>query len=466
MLLQTLLLAALAPQGSTSLAPREVAIAAAVDKLFGWQKTVGGAVGIVKDGNLVYIKTYGLRNIAKNEPVDENTRFEIGSVTKQFTAAAILQLQEAGKLSIDDKLARYFPNFPHADDITLRQLLNQVTGLEDYLHHLPPDKFSSNGGLDAVAALVNVPLRFTPGTRWEYSNTNYYVLGKVIEKVSGESFEAYVRGHLFRPAGMTHSAFIQDESSLTDHAVGYWKGPDDKLPPQPAPLIRDGWAGGAGEIVSTIADMAAWDNALASGKIVTAQDYALMSTPPVLPNGARDTYGMGLGVDPLEGHRRIWHNGGSAGSITMNATYPDDHLDIIVFENSAWCCLDPGDVEVAAFESIFPEAAIAARTAAPGEDLAVRPRILHFIDEALTGSLQSSELMPRYAKIAAHIQKQIAQSFAQAGKPTSITFKGEHNTTQDTIYHYRVDFAMTAVNCDVIINKKTNLVDGIALGPA
>ena len=438
-------------------------VTAGVDKIIGVQKPVGAAVGVVENGKLVYLKTFGLRNVAKNEPVDENTVFEIGSVTKQFTAAAILQLQEAGKLSIDDKLAKYLPDFPHASEITLRQLLNQVSGLPDYLEHGDPTKqLASPGGLDAVAAHANGPLHFTPGTRWQYSNTNYYVLGKVVEKVSGQSWEAYVRAHIFAPAGMTHSAFVDDEPSLSDYAVGYWTGVHGNGSLEPAPLIHDAWAGGAGAILSTVADMAAWDDALTSGKIVSPADYALMSTPPTLPNGARDTYGMGLGVDPLDGHRRIWHNGGSLGSFTMNATYPDDHLDIIVFENSS--SGDPNAVEAAVLESIFPDAAIAAHAAAPGEDLAMRPRILHFLNEAMTGTLQSSELTPSFAKIATpETQKQIAQLFAPLGKPTAVIFKGKDESDRHVIYHYRVEFASTVVSFDIGFDKTTHLVDGVGL---
>jgi D-alanyl-D-alanine carboxypeptidase len=179
-----------------------LSVTAAVDKVLDVQKPVGAAVGIVKDGKLVYEKYYGLRNLAKNEPVDRNTEFNIGSVTKQFTASAILQLQERGKLSIDDKLSNYFPSFPHAREITLRQMLNQTTGLEDYLEGKKApsvDALSHGGDLSAVAAAVDVPLHFQPGTKWEYSNTNYYVLGKVIEKVSGQSYEASFASISLRP---------------------------------------------------------------------------------------------------------------------------------------------------------------------------------------------------------------------------------------------------------------------------
>jgi D-alanyl-D-alanine carboxypeptidase len=463
----TLLLAAAGPQPSPSATPFDAAVRAAVDKVLAAQKPVGAAIGIVKDGTLVYTEVYGLRDVSKGETVDADTRFNIGSVTKQFTAAAILQLQEQRKLSIDDKLSKYFPNFPHAREITLRQMLNQVSGLEDYLGGktpLAPSQLATGGGLSTVAMRVDVPLHFTPGTQWEYSNTNYYVLGKVVEKVSGQSYESYVREHLFTPAGMTHSGFMSDEPTIDDFAVGYWRGPKNDQPLQPAPEIQEGWAGGAGGIVSTLADMAAWNTALTSGKIVSPQDYLLMTTPPKLPGDAHTTYGMGLGVDPLDGHKRIWHNGGSLGSFTMNAMYPDDRVDIIVFENST--SGDPGVVETAVLESMFPDAAIAAHAAAPGEDLSLRPRILHLVDEVLHGSLQPNELDADFAKVATPAtQERIAARFASLGSPTNVIFKGKQSDATGIEYIYRVEFASASLRFIVFFDKGTNLVGGLGLRP-
>lgn len=461
MLILSLLLAMAGPGSSAN-----VALGPAIDKVVSAQQAVGGAAGVVRDGKLVYVKTWGLRNIAKNEPVDANTRFEIGSVTKQFTAAAILQLQEHGKLSIDDRLAKYFPSFPHAHEITLRQMLNQVSGLSDYLNTYDPVKNpSAAGGLNVVAAAVNKPLHFAPGAQWEYCNTNYYVLGKVVEAVSHQSYEAYVREHLFAPAGMTHSAFVDDESKLDDFAIGYWTGSDGKGPVAAAPLITEPWAGGAGAIVSNLADLAAWDTALTHGKVVTAAGYALMSSPARLRDGSRDTYGMGLGIHPLEGHKRVWHNGGSMGSFTQNATYPDDHIDIIVFENST--AGDPNAVEVAMFEALFPDAALAARAPVAGELPAVRVRVMRVFDEVQRGTLQPRELTPGFAKfLTPDAQKDMSGRLMPLGAPTAFIFKGVKREANDTGYVYRVEFASGLVlQVFVEISGKTNLVDGIGIHP-
>ncbi len=389
----SLLLAAAAPQAALT-AGVDARIGAAVTKTVEAQHPVGAAVGVAKDGKLSYVTTFGQRDLARHAPVDAGTRFEIGSVTKQFTAAAILQLQERGKLSINDKLSTYFPTFPHAAEITLQNLLYQISGLPDYLPEKDIAKwFETPATLDSVASRMT-KLHFTPGTKWEYSNTNYFLLGNIVAKVSGETYERYIRENLFDPVGMTRSAFVQDEPNLTDVAKAYWRGDDGKGKLTEAPEIPESWAGGAGAIVSTIDDLVKWDTALASGKIVTAAAYALMSTPGRLNNGNPTQYGMGLGIDPLLGHKRIWHNGGTLGSFTMNGTYPDDHIDIVVFENSVDG--DPANVEVSALGAIFPEALAAAKRAAPGEDLIFRQRILHYLDETLKGTMPDTEMSTEF----------------------------------------------------------------------
>ncbi len=460
----SLLLAAGAPQPAPD-AGIAARIGAAVTKTVEAQHPVGGAVGVAKDGKLIYVAAFGDRDLSTRAPVDAATHFEIGSVTKQFTAAAILQLQERGKLSINDKLSAYFPAFPHAAEITLRDLLYQVSGLPDYLPDNDMAKsFRTPATLISIASLAT-NLHFTPGTKWQYSNTNYFLLGNVVAKVSGHTYEQYVRENLFGPAGMTQSAFVEDEPNLTDVAKAYWRGEDGKSKLTEAPEIPESWAGGAGAIVSTIQDLVKWDTALTSGKIVSAADYTLMSTPGKLNNGNPTTYGMGLGIDPIFGHKRVWHNGGTLGSFTMNGTYPDDHIDIVVFENSVDS--DPAGVEVAALGAIFPEALAASKRAAPGEDLSFRPRILHYLDETLKGTMPASEMSAQFASIATRdTQQRFAAMFAPFGKPTAVIFRGKRLKGEDTAYSYRVEFAKNAIMFVVVYNPKTKLVDGIGLQPA
>ncbi|MGA7571806.1 MAG: serine hydrolase domain-containing protein [Candidatus Aquilonibacter sp.] len=445
------------------------AIDAAIAKQVTEQQVTGAAVGVYQDGALLVLKTYGLRDVAKNLPVDADTRFEIGSVTKQFTAAAILQLQEQGKLSIDDPLAKYLPTFPHANEITLRQLLNQVSGLPNYtsLPDIATAMATIPDATGKIVAYVNKPLDFTPGTKWEYSNTNYWVLGKVVSHVSGMSYEDYVRAHIFKPAGMRHSGFVSDESSLDDFAIPYWQGPKNDGPTQPAPTMLESWPGAAGAIVSTVGDLAAWDIALANGKVISRDSFALMSSPGRLAGGKFTGYGMGLEVGSHEGHARIAHGGGTPGSLTMNATYPDDRLDIVVLENSLRG--QPGAIESAVLETMYPDALAAARKAAPGEDLLVRPRIVQLLDRLLNGTLAQSELSPQMQKaLTPDALKQSAAHFSAFGAPTAIVFKSKDDTSfEATWYVYRIEFAHGEVrNFEVQLDNKTGVVTGMQLAPA
>jgi D-alanyl-D-alanine carboxypeptidase len=444
------------------------AIDAVITKQVNEQQVTGAAVGVYQNGTLLVVKTYGLRDVAKNLPVDADTRFEIGSVTKQFTAAAILQLQEQGKLSIDDPIAKYLPAFPHASEITLRQLLNQISGLPNYtgMPDITTMMSTIPDATDKVVAYLNKPLDFAPGTKWEYSNTNYWVLGKVVSRASGMSYEDYVREHIFKPAGMTHSGFVSDESSFGDFAIPYWQGPKNDGATQPAPQMFESWPGAAGAIVSTVGDLAAWDSALASGKIISHDSFVVMSSPGRLANGKLTEYGMGLEVGSHEGHTRIGHGGGTPGSLTMNATYPNDRLDIIVLENNLRG--QPGAVESAVLETMYPDALAAARKPAPGEDLSVRPHIMHFLDGLLKGTLTQSELSPQMQKLLTpEMQKQSAAHFATFGAPTAIIFKTKDDSSFDaTWYVYRIEFANGQVrNFQIQLNNKTGIVDAMQLAP-
>jgi CubicO group peptidase (beta-lactamase class C family) len=444
------------------------AIDTAITKQVAEQQVTGAAVGVYQNGTLVSLKTYGLRDVAKKLPVDAGTRFEIGSVTKQFTAAAILQLQAQGKLSIDDPLAKYLPSFPHAKEITLRQLLNQISGLPNYTSMPDIQTLMSTipDATDKVVAYLNKPLNFTPGTKWQYSNTNYWVLGKVVAHVSGVSWEDYIREHIFKPAGMTHSGFMSDESNFDDFAIPYWQGPKSDGPTVAAPAIRESWAGGAGAIVSTVGDLAAWNAALANGTIVSHDDFVLMSSPGHLANGKATDYGMGLAPDTHEGHARVGHNGGTNGSLSEDATYPNDHLDIIILENDVRGA--PEAVETAVLETIYPDALVAARKPAPGEDRSVRPHIVRLLDGVIHGTLAQSELSPQMQKILTpEVLKRSAAHFGPFGAPTAIVFKIKSDSGFNaTWYVYRIEFAHGEVrNFEVQLDDKTGIVTGMQLAP-
>jgi len=188
-------------------------------------KIWGLAIAVARAGHILYEHGFGFKDAAKLKPIDPETHFEIGSVTKQFTAAAILQLKEQGKLSLDDTLAKYLPGFPHSSEISIRQLLNQTSGLADYFSVSGFDAHDL-GGFEKIVSLIDKePLKFMPGQSFDYSNTNYIALGRVVEVVSGESYRQYIQRHLFDPAGMSQSVTIAEENSVENMAKGFVSNP-------------------------------------------------------------------------------------------------------------------------------------------------------------------------------------------------------------------------------------------------
>ncbi|MDP9018626.1 MAG: beta-lactamase family protein, partial [Candidatus Eremiobacteraeota bacterium] len=254
----------------------------------------GMAIAIVRDGTVVYRKAFGVTNLATKAAVQAQTQFEIGSITKQFTAAAVLQLVAQGKVKLSDPLSKYVPTYRVGRAVTIQQLLNQVSGIPDYTNvkHFEVIAPKTTPSFERILAMIaGKPLEFAPGTKWKYSNTNYILLGKVIEVASHQPYSTYLFSHVIRPAGMSHTVTMDDEKHLTNFATGYW--PKEKGQLSLAPPFGGGWAGSAGFLVSDLDDMVAWDSAFFGGKIVSPADVVLATTPGKLKSGKSTTYGFG-----------------------------------------------------------------------------------------------------------------------------------------------------------------------------
>ena len=314
--------------------------------------TPAATIAIVQDGTVVYARGYGERDLNPKLPADAQTHYEIGSITKQFTAAAILQLKEAGKVRLDAPVATYLPNVPHAKEITVRELLTHTSGLPDYISVRNAETLAGTPITfdQLIARVAKEPLQFAPGAGWAYSSTNYLVLGRIVEVASGESWEHYVQQHLFVPAGMTETSTIAQEPQLSDMARGYsiTNGSIVASPP-----LAESWAGAAGGIVSTAGDLAKWGAALANGTIISKADYQLLVTPAQLPDGTNSEYGFGMSIDTFEGEPRIWHNGNTFGFDASDQLFPTRGTRIIALTNSE----DGGSDEIAEgiYDDLFPQ---------------------------------------------------------------------------------------------------------------
>jgi CubicO group peptidase (beta-lactamase class C family) len=430
-----------------------VALSAALQNAVQANNTPAAQIGVMRAGSLVVDDAYGMANIGRRIPATQRTQFEIGSVTKQFTAAAILQLKERGKLKLSDRLGKYVPEYPRGKNITLEQLLWQVSGVPNYteVNHFVHIAGSTPGGVDpAIALIANKPLDFAPGTRFEYSNTNYLLLGAVVARVSHLPWETYIREYVFKPAGMTHSGFIQDEPRLPDAATGYQRGKNGRL--EVAPPLHGPWAGSAGAIVSTVADMARWDAAFFGGKIVAPQDVRLATTAHHLASGKSTGYGFGWFVDEKAGQPAIEHSGGTFGFASVNEYFPKLHEFVIVLTNVAG--LDPAFIANQTFDALHPAIAAAERKPAKGEDHAITALAREWLHRMQTGEIDRSQLSAAFAK---HLTPQMVGSMkdglAPFGNPTSFIYRGKSSMNGSTAYRYSVGFKGAAITFTIALDN-------------
>lgn len=425
----------------------------------------GAQVAVVRDGALVFNRGFGFSNRAKQVRVTNNTQFEIGSVTKQFTAAAILQLKEQGKLKLTDRLAQYVPQYKLGAKVTIEELLRQVSGIPDYLndvgdpHHLVT---TTSGGLDAALKMIaGMPLHFAPGTRWRYSNTNYLLLGAIVARVSGMPYEQYIQQHIFAPAGMKHSAFIADEPRLAEMATGYRS--KSSHPRAVTERIGDGWAGGAGAIVSTAGDVAKWDEAFFGGRIVSPADVKLATTPALLPSGASTHYGFGWGIDTLYGQPLIWHNGGSLGFVAQNDYFPKQHEAVIALINDI--AASSATIADRAFGAMNPAIAAASNKAAPNEEPRITALAKKWLAFSQSGTLDKSELTSSFAKFLTPDRvRQAQQGLAPLGAPTAFIYRGKQTSPRGTLYTYRVVFTSATMTMIIGIDA-AGKINGIGFRP-
>ena len=273
------------------------------------------SIAIVQHGKLVYTHAYGKARLQPPVPATPVMRYSIGSISKQFTAAAILLLQEEGKLSLDDAVGKYIPGLTRGDEITIRQLLSHTSGYQDYW----PEDYVMTTMKPTVTAQQIIDtwgkkaLDFEPGTQWQYSNTNFVIAGAIVEKVSGEPYFKFLTERIFRPLGMT-SVWNSDQTKLTQaDATPYYRHALGPL--RVAPKEGFGWMFAAGELAMTAHDLALWDESLIAQSVLKPESYRQMFTEVKLADGKGTHYGLGVSIRDLAGHREIEHGGEVSGFV-------------------------------------------------------------------------------------------------------------------------------------------------------
>ncbi|TMP37534.1 serine hydrolase domain-containing protein [Pseudoalteromonas rubra] len=294
----------------------------------------GIAVRIEQGSKLLYSAANGLADIESKLPLNTEQVFQIGSITKQFTAAAILQLADRKKLSIQDPLGKYIPSLsPDYAKLTIDRVLSHTSGLPNY--NEGPEigaKMAHYRTLDQILTeIVQAPVLYNSGEGHTYSNTGYLLLGKIIEQVSGLSYKAYLQQHIFTPLGMKHSQVLT-KGTGGDEVKGYSSVDSTRAPVAPFHVDRS-WIYSAGGIETTLADMSRWHHGLKTGKVVKPASYRAMVTSAILNDGSPATYGYGFYLRPLAGQTSYFHEGGVPGFLAMSAYFPEADLFAIALSN-------------------------------------------------------------------------------------------------------------------------------------
>jgi CubicO group peptidase (beta-lactamase class C family) len=286
-----------------------------------------GSALVARDGKVLFSKGYGFANLEWQVPNSPTTKFRLGSITKQFTAACILLLEERGKLKVDDPVKKYMPDAPAAwDKITLFNLLTHTSGIPNFTSF--PD-YASTEAIPTtpeklVARFRDKPLEFEPGEKWAYSNSGYVLLGYLIEKISQQSYSQFVQENIFTPLGMKDSGYDSNSAIILHRASGYVPG--DKGATN-AGYIDMSIPLSAGGLYSTTEDLLLWEQGLMGGKLLSPASLQKMTTP------FKNDYAFGLAVHTANGHKLIEHGGGIEGFNTSLAYYPEDKLTVVVLAN-------------------------------------------------------------------------------------------------------------------------------------
>ncbi len=328
----------LLPGETVAQSPNDPELASRVDELVHEALAQPGAVGfsvaVARGEQVLLAKGYGLAEVEHGVPAGPETLFRIGSITKQFTAAAILRLVEQGKLSLDDDLCKFLPDYPtQGHVVTIRHLLNHTSGISIYT---VPDFMINRTSREltheqVLAEFKDDPFDFAPGEKWSYNNSGYYLLGMVIEKVSGQAYGQFVQQEFFTPLSLARTRYDSTPEVIKNRAQGYSLEGET--------LVNDAAfamsiPGGAGGLVSTAGDLVRWQIALAGGQVVSTASFQQMSTPTTLSDGKPVDYGFGLQLKEYRDQKYIGHGGGIAGFNSMLKFFPDQQVHVAVISNS------------------------------------------------------------------------------------------------------------------------------------
>ncbi|HJQ20504.1 MAG TPA: serine hydrolase domain-containing protein [Gemmatimonadaceae bacterium] len=393
------------------------------------------SIAIVRSGQIVYEQGYGNGRLDPRTPANPAMRYAIGSVSKQFTATAMLLLAEEGKLSLDDHVSKWLPQLTRADEVTIRQLLSMTAGYQDYW---PQDYVFTDMQRPTTADAImqrwagnGKPLDFEPGSKWQYSNTNYVIAGAIIEKATGMPLVDFLRQRIFAPLHMTSVADFNAAPLTANDAAPYLRNALGPL--RPAPKEAPGWLFAAGELSMTAHDLALWDLSVINRSILRAESYRAQQTDMLLNSGLPTRYGLGVSVGSFNGHRRISHNGAVSGYTTDNEIFPEDSAAIVVFTNIyPGAAGAPSQIAARIGNILFAGAVTQASQSA-------RDQARRIYEGLMNGTIDRSLFtMDANAYFTQQVIADYAASLKPLGAPTEFTAQGDALRGGMTIRSYRI----------------------------
>lgn len=296
----------------------------------------GISVILAQGDEILYRDGHGMANLEHNISISPDMVFRLGSLTKQMTTASIMMLEEEGHLQVDDPITRFFPDYPtHGYTITLRHLMTHTSGIIDFLAiaEFPEIVKEDITALDVIDFFKNQPMNFAPGEAWSYTNSGYVMLGAIIEKISGQSYEEFIQSRIFTPLGMDNTYHGDFKRIIPNRVVGYEMGAAGY---ENSAYLSMTIPGAAGAIISNVDDLLTWNRALFGGEVVSQESLGEMTTSFVLNNGESSDYGFGFDVQTLRGQPMISHTGGINGFITYAAYLPESDMYVTVLGNTGF----------------------------------------------------------------------------------------------------------------------------------
>ena len=398
----------------------------------------GASVALVRDGRIIKAKGYGLANVEWNVPATNDTVYELGSVTKQFTAAAIMVLVEEGKVGLDDKITKYFPAAPETwEHITIRHLLSHTSGIQNHVTLPEFLNLTFQPSLtrdELIKWFFKLPLEFQPGETWAYDNTGYYLLGIVVEQASGKSYWQFLDERIFHPLGMTATRSTDPRLIVPNRASGYeWQNNSFENRSVLTPFV----AFSAGALLSNVEDLARWDASLYSEKLLKKSSLDQMWTANTAKGRAAAPFGYGFGwfIDSYHGHHIVQHSGGTMGFSSVIYRFVDDRFTVIILTNHTDRIVDQMAIDIAGI--YLP--ALRRPHGGPDPDPKISLRLKEVLSSLLEGKHDSTLFTPAMnVFLSTATGREFWKWFASHGGLESFTFSDREEVGNNRVFGYRV----------------------------